>query len=379
MAAVAPSALPHCFDAFPPSLAAYSDGEWVPSSAPPRYLVPATFWGTIGSKVHADMPQHYGRCDDVRRKGRVLYDWSPRHCSLLPFTRDAVCATLTGKQIVVIGDSTVLQFFLSFVHMLGGRFGRDVKHGFVTADLTASACDDSVRLVFVRSDLLLWTHSIVDYHAVQRCDGFTILHPFVIRASRDADIVLLGLGHHFPRALMLAEKWSHWEGSVVAKRARVGFFGRNLNHTLTSLLSRRAAWGRKDPASVVLLGTSTPVRGCARFAHPLRDPLEAAVVASGGDSERDDENVFGPRDWPTDVLHHEGSFRGRHHPRILRRRRLDKGRASSGHVRRHAERRAPGHPTMCKGALGLRAMLLGNGCQADAATKGRAALGPQPG
>ena len=84
----------------------------------------------------------------------------------------------------------------------------------MTADLTASACDDSTRLVFVRSDLLLWTHSIVDYHAVQRCDGFTILHPFVIRASRDADIVLLGVGHHFPRALMLAEKWSHWDGGL---------------------------------------------------------------------------------------------------------------------------------------------------------------------
>ena len=78
-----------------------------------------------------------------------------------------------------------MQFFLSLVHLLGGNFGRDVKHGYVTADLTASACGDSTRLVFVRSDLLLWTHSISDSHAVQRCDGFTILHPFVLRASRD--------------------------------------------------------------------------------------------------------------------------------------------------------------------------------------------------
>ena len=68
----------------------------------------------------------------------------------------------------------------------------------------------------------------------------------------------------------------------------------DLNHTLSSLLSRRAAWGRRFPASVVLLGTSTPVRGCARFSRPLRDQLEAASVsagAAGGDDRADPENV----------------------------------------------------------------------------------------
>ena len=186
----------------------------------------------------------------------------------MPFAREKVCAALAGKQIVVVGDSTVLQFFIAFVKLLDGEFGRDVKHGYVTADLTASACSDSTRIVFIRSDLLLWTHSVSDYHAVQRCDGFTILHPFVLRASRDADIVLLGVGHHFPRALMLAEKWSSWDGQQAAKRARLGFFARNLNHTLSSLLWRRHAWGHREPQSVVLLGTSTPVRGCARFHAP---------------------------------------------------------------------------------------------------------------
>ena len=289
--------MPFCFDsAFPPHVAAHADGEWVErsasSSATPRYNLPASFWPTIGSKVHKDLPQHYGKCDDVR-PSRGLYDWKPRHCDLLPFARDKVCAALAGKQIVVVGDSTVLQFFIAFVKLLDGEFGRDVKHGYVTADLTASACSDSTRIVFIRSDLLLWTHSVSDYHAVQRCDGFTILHPFVLRASRDADIVLLGVGHHFPRALMLAEKWTHWSGGEVAKRARVGFFTRNLNHTLVSLLSRRAAYGRRNPASVVLLGASTPVRGCARFTRPLRDPIEAMTVAAGAPSTLSSSNGNG--------------------------------------------------------------------------------------
>ena len=285
-----PWASAHCFDGFPPHVAAYTEGEWVAAEGPKPYRLPASFWPSIGSKVHAELPQHYGRCDDVR-PSRALYDWRPKHCALLPFARERMCALLSGKQVVVVGDSTVLQLFISLVKMLGGEFGRDVKHGYVTADLTASVCDDTTRLVFIRSDLLLWTHSVSDYHAVQRCDGFTILHPFVLRASRDADLVLLGVGHHFPRALMLAEKWSHWDGHDVAKRARVGFFARNLNHTLVSLLARRAAWGRRDPASVVILGASTPVRGCARYREPLRDSLEAVEIAAGGAGDADAENV----------------------------------------------------------------------------------------
>ena len=49
--------------------------------------------------------------------------WKPRHCDLLPFARDKVCAALAGKQIVVVGDSTVLQFFIAFVKLLDGEFG----------------------------------------------------------------------------------------------------------------------------------------------------------------------------------------------------------------------------------------------------------------
>lgn len=279
-----PPDLAHCFDEkfSPHGAAQYADGEWIerPSDLPKPYRIHKQFWPKIGSKVNSEMPQHYGKCDDNAPERR-LYTWRPRHCSLLPFDPPSVCETLAGKQIVVVGDSTVFQTFLSLVLLLGGQFGKDVKHGYVTADLSATACSDRTRIVFIRSDLLLWTHSISDYHAVQRCDGFTILHPFVMRASRDADIVLLGVGHHFPRALMLAEKWSTFSAPEAARRARVGFFSRNLNHTLASLLARRVVWGRKNPASVVILGTSTPVRTCAKFRHPLA-AAEAVEIAAGG-------------------------------------------------------------------------------------------------
>ena len=42
------------------------------------------------------------------------------------------------------------------------------------------------------------------------------------------------------------------------------------------MLRRR---GHHDPASVVLLGMSTPVRGCARFSRPLGE-LEAIEIAA---------------------------------------------------------------------------------------------------
>ena len=276
--------LPSCFDAYPPEAAAYSsEGEWKSEGTAAPYRITPRFWSSIGSRMNAELPQHYGKCDDAAAKPggpppRTMYRWHPNRCTLQPFDRSGMCRILGGKQVVVVGDSTVFQTFLSLVLMLGGRFGRDLKHGFVIADLTASACNDTTRIVFVRSDLLLWTHALSDYHAVQRCDGFTILHPFIQRASRDADIVLLGVGHHFPRSLMLAEKWTRFAPAEAANRARIAFFVRNLNHTLSSLISRRAAWGHTDPATVMLLGTSTPVRGCARFKAPLT--LTAALTAA---------------------------------------------------------------------------------------------------
>ena len=120
--------MPNCFDsAFPPHVAAHADGEWVErsasSSATPRYNLPASFWPTIGSKVHKDLPQHYGKCDDAR-PSRGLYDWKPRHCSLLPFDAQRVCSVLSGRAIVVVGDSTVLQFFISIVKLLIVRLRR---------------------------------------------------------------------------------------------------------------------------------------------------------------------------------------------------------------------------------------------------------------
>lgn len=79
-----------------------------------------------------------------------------------------------------------------------------MKKAQTVSEMSASACGDGTRLLFVRSDLLLWSQSSSDFNLVRRCDGYTTLSPFAHRASRDADVLVLGLGHHFPGSLDFA-------------------------------------------------------------------------------------------------------------------------------------------------------------------------------
>ena len=112
--------------------------------------------------------QHYGRCDDVATSPRPLYEWEPRRCALEPFAREASCELLRGKQLLFAGDSTMWQLFLSFVLMHGGQLGRNLVHTSSASDISASCCDDGVRAVFVRSDLLLWSNHHWEYTQARR-------------------------------------------------------------------------------------------------------------------------------------------------------------------------------------------------------------------
>ena len=172
----------------------YTDGAWVRrSDAQPRpYRILPALWASIGTSIKPSTPQHYGRCDDVA-PDRPLYDWRPHRCTLRPFVPEGACELLRGRQVVFVGDSTLLQLFLSFVLLLQGRLGMNVRRATSVQDLTASACNDTVRLAFARSDLLLWTHAPRDFGSAKHCDGFLSLGTFIARAARDADWLVLGL------------------------------------------------------------------------------------------------------------------------------------------------------------------------------------------
>ena len=149
-----------CFDACS-SCNLHSRGSWVARSGVADYRLNHSLWLSIGlSPVARSAAHHYGRCDDVteaRGKIRQAYDWVPDHCSLQKIDHASACRALDGKQVMVAGDSTAGQLFLSLVLLLGGRFGRNSRRTSAISDLAASACDDRVRLIFVRNDLLLWT------------------------------------------------------------------------------------------------------------------------------------------------------------------------------------------------------------------------------
>jgi hypothetical protein len=204
-------------------------GRWTAQREPPPYELNASVWMQMGLNEIRDAkpPGHkhdWGRC----AKPRVLYDWSPEQCSLLPFERDDVCSgCVLGRQVLFVGDSTTSQLFTSFVLLLGGTFGKNRVRGSTTVMLTASVCNDSVRLSYVRSDLLLWTHDMTVPQAVARCDPILFNYRWAMQAVLDADVVVIGIGQHFTQSLFLARQ---------EMQHRVySFFTGSINRTLFSL------------------------------------------------------------------------------------------------------------------------------------------------
>jgi hypothetical protein len=125
-----------------------------------------------------------------------------------------------------------------------------------------------VRLNFVRNDLLIWTSQVEELRELgkQCASGRALLQPFAGRVS-DADILILGTGHHYPHI-------PPHDG----RESRDSVFLQSLNHTLSNVLRVRAEAGHA-PQSVVLLGAPVPVAGCSRFSAPIT-PTQALAANS---------------------------------------------------------------------------------------------------
>ena len=223
----------------------------------------------------------WGSCS----KSRTLFDWQPSRCRLLPFEAEEVCKSrVLGRQVLFVGDSTTAQFFTSFVMLLGGRFGRNRVRGSTMIMLTASACDDEVRLSFVRSDLLLWTSEFSEAQAVARCDPIIFNYRWAQQAMLDADVFVMAVGQHF------TSKLAHAPSAMTHKV--YSFFTGNLNRTLVALRHLRAVHGRPDPSSVVIVGASLPMPRCERLAQPM-----TLVEALAHESENARYHAYGPSYW----------------------------------------------------------------------------------
>ena len=280
--------LPGCFA----GTARYAEGRWLPTLREAPYRLKHSLWKKMNVPgMRSDSNHHWGLCTDValspsgpgsasgqknlqRRATHVArqqYEWVPSKCSLARFDRQKACRTLHGKQVLVAGDSATAQFFLSLALQLGGpgALGHNRRGGSsVFKDLTASACEDTVRLNFVRNDLLTWTSQVAELGELgkQCTKGSALLQPFAGRV-RDADILILGTGHHYPHVPPHA-----------GKESRDSVFLQSLNHTLSKVLGVRGAAGHALQ-SVVLLGAPFPVAGCSRFSAPIT-PAQALTANS---------------------------------------------------------------------------------------------------
>ena len=207
---------------------------------------------------------HYGLCDDRAQelgKKRQLYEWQPDACELPRFDRERACGLLRGKQLVIVGDSTAGQLFLSLVLLLGGRFGRNSRHTSAISDITASACEDTCRINFIRNDLLLWSTHRSEFNRARECDKLLKADAFVQRVARDAHLLVIATGHHFPASIEAA-------AAANGGKPSYPFVAASLNHSLSHLMRARQVWGH-PPATVSLMGASLPVPSCSRFAAPL--------------------------------------------------------------------------------------------------------------
>ena len=173
---------------------------------------------------------------------------------------------------MVAGDSTAGQLWYSLVVQLKGTFGKNSRAVSGLDEAVASDCNDTVRITFSRNDLLVLNPRYFAFFL--RFDGNVKLHPFAEKAGRDADIVLLGTGHHFPSFVnSLSERFG-------AKMPPNAFFHLNLNSTLAQIVNRRQRYGH-HPSSTMLISSVIPVPGCRRFTRPLSlaDSLYAQSAA----------------------------------------------------------------------------------------------------
>jgi hypothetical protein len=283
-----PSMLPACQVG---QSSSYLDGRWVPRGRPPPYAPARYRKNTDGFPCAACgcpvpvAPAAQGQRRDPSTN-RSLYDWQPRSCALPQFSdhASAECAALDGAQILFVGDSTMAYQFISFVLLLNGTMGKQMIKANAMISVTASACNDRVRLLFRRNDLSLWSHNSHDLAAfplsAPRCVQFAGV------VQRDADLVVIGVGQHFqmtaalypyvdptgPRAgarsdANAAGNARTADSALTADNALSIFARHVLNETFSRVVAALQARGR-PASSLVVLGSSIAMPGCSTANAP---------------------------------------------------------------------------------------------------------------
>ena len=214
-----------------------------------------------------------------------LYGFSARDCSLRQFDHDSTCTLLRGKTLMFVGDSLAAQHYGSAARLLRATVGRASKKN----QETASACNDTVRLLYVRDDLLIWlpySHKWLGVaNNIRAIDPFLVLGNWHQRASRDADILVLSAQTHFPGFVQGLRNDGPKNNPRWLASMDVGFFLRNFNYSLGRVLAARRAWGHSD-ATAIVVGPPMPMPACRSYVTPLTiaQAEDARITHSRNDS-----------------------------------------------------------------------------------------------
>ena len=265
----------------------HTDGEWRAAESQTRpYRMRAADMQGVGHE-HV-----WGECAG----DQPLYEWVPRRCVLQ--SRKAavanVCSKLAGRTVLFVGDSVGEQIFFSFVHLLGANFSRHStiwtearsgsrKIGTVRSKdrVEVRACDGALRVQSIRNDLLIWSATKDDGDDVSELKAHPLLTDFR-NAVRNADLVVLGGGHHFQNfepPFFSFMRSAHGAGKLGAAGLRwETFFAGNLEHTVSSIINaRREAGLGTGREAVLILSPTRPVPSC--WEHEL--PIDVAARRAG--------------------------------------------------------------------------------------------------
>ncbi|KAJ1618241.1 hypothetical protein T492DRAFT_1094179 [Pavlovales sp. CCMP2436] len=233
---------------------AYLDGSWEQDASARGgewYGRPAGHWRREHSFVFAPCSA-----------GRTYYYWTPRACAIPRLSPESACAALAGQQLLFAGDSTMGMQFLSFVGLLDGTFGKQRQKVISVKAVSASACNDTVRIRFIRNDMISWTNSSWDR---------SLLSP--------AEAVLRGAGRFLEHTFQTSWEQIHLVNAIasaIAKGLGATFVAIGDQSIQRADASRAADTRRKSGSTSLPL----PLEDCVHYCVPGPYDSWSAQIAS---------------------------------------------------------------------------------------------------
>lgn len=288
--------LPGCFTACR-TCSLHAEGTWRPQHKPP-YQPEKVLLEKLGLNDNHDLGacRRWDHNNASQQRHKIVLPaqkFEPKHCTLHHYSQNAACEVLRDKSVMLVGDSLTAQLFDALMLHLGGK----VEKGKVHAH--AEACGGRTRLVYIRSDLALWSPIPSDYtpaaetrahlsfeRAMLKTNRFLVLTNWEQRGARDADILILGPGHHYGLtswvlarteltrlAQQRAKNRTGADGQTHAHtyappRPDNGLLVRAVNYTLKRVVEARRKWGHSAESTIVL-GAPVPIPACRRYTRPL--------------------------------------------------------------------------------------------------------------